>query len=126
MPLFTQLFRFGIIGTLAALVHMLIVIMIVENINLQPLLANVIAFATAFTVSYFGHNYWTFNHQQRNNQQTVYKFFMVALASFLLNESLFFIFLNIFQLYYPLALFIVLLIVPPLTFIFSKFWAFKV
>lgn len=53
------------------------------------------------------------------------KFFLVSGLSFCLNESLYAIFLEELHLYYSVALALVLLIVPPVTFILSKLWAFR-
>jgi len=119
-----QILRFGVVGCTAALVNMLVVILLVETIDLAPLLANIFAFLIAFNVSYFGHAYWTFANIHAYHKKSIPKFFLVASTSFILNEGLFFIFLSIFKFYYILALLCVLIIVPLFTFIMSKFWAF--
>lgn len=119
-----QLLRFGTIGSFAALVHFSVVVTLVSLTLMHPLFANIIAFLIAFQVSYFGHKYWTFDDIAQKAKTAWLKFFTVAVLSFLLNEFLFFILLTQTQLYYPIALLIVLMIVPPFTFILSKTWAF--
>ncbi len=124
-PLFLQICRFGIIGVFAAIIHLYLEIQIVSFFHLQPLVANIFAYGLAFNVSYFGHKYWTFNNHQTPHRTSLRRFAVVAAMGFLLNESLFFVFLVPFKLHYPFALFITLCLIPPLTFVWSKFWAFK-
>lgn len=119
-----ELSKFGIIGCSAAVVNFIAVILLVKAGLLSPLAANIIAFLIAFQVSFFGHKLWTFRHQGKH-AATMTKFFIVAVLSFFLNEALFAGFLKYAHLYYPLALFITLMLVPPITFAFSKAWAFR-
>ncbi|MCW5590408.1 MAG: GtrA family protein [Legionellales bacterium] len=119
-----QIIQFGIVGSLAALIHLSVVILLVSTFAIPPLFANLFAFIIAFNVSYFGHRWWTFNTAEHSLHQSLFKFFVVAALSFILNETLFYIFLYDFHLFYALALLLVLIIVPPLTFLLSKFWAF--
>ena len=123
-PVLQQLIRFGVVGTTSAAVNLFLVILLVELLNLHPLIANIFAFAIAFNVSYIGHYYWSFAAEHTRHKASIPRFLLVAITSFALNEGLFFVFLSIFHLYYILALFIVLLIVPLFTFTLSKFWAF--
>lgn len=119
-----QLVKFCCIGTLAAAVHMTVVAILV-SFSLHPLLANVFGFTIAFNVSYFGHRLWTFHHDNLPGHATAaVRFWAVAVFSFIANEGLFFIFLNYTTLPYLVSLFLVLLMVTPLTFLFSRSWAF--
>lgn len=122
--LFKELTKFGIIGISAAIVNFVAVILLVHAGLLSPLVANIIAFLIAFQVSFFGHKLWTFRHAGKH-VSTMSKFFIVAIAGFFLTESLFAFFLKAEHLYYPLALVLTLVIVPPITFTFSKAWAFR-
>ncbi|MBN1684681.1 MAG: GtrA family protein [Gammaproteobacteria bacterium] len=123
--LLKQLIRFGIVGCIAAMVNMLIVILLVEQFAWHPLVANILAFLIAFQVSYFGHCYWSFSNRTVCHKHSVPRFLIVAIVSFILNEGLFYLFLTVLNLYYVLALFLVLIIVPTFTFINSKWWAFN-
>ncbi|MCK4870458.1 MAG: GtrA family protein [Gammaproteobacteria bacterium] len=123
-PLLEQLTKFGIVGTVAAIINMLALIALVELLHLHPLVANIFAFLLAFNASYIGHHHWSFAETARDHKKSVPRFFIVATTSFVLNQGLFAIFLTVFHLYYVLALFLVLIIVPIFTFLLSKFWAF--
>lgn len=107
----------------AMAVHWLMVRLLVPA-GLAPLIANVIGFAVAFNVSYFGHRNWTFG-STANHGDTFWRFLTVALASFALNEVLYFMLLRFTRLNYEIALAIVLVTVAVLTFVLSKTWAFR-
>ena len=118
--------RFGIIGSSAALVNFSIVVALVESgLVQQPLYANMVAFAFAFQVSYFGHRFWTFNETITEHRVAMPKLLLISGANFFANEGLFYFFLNTFQLPYPLALLLVLAILPVVTFTVSKLWIFR-
>lgn len=125
MDLFKQIIRFILVGTVAALVQLSALYFLVDFLNWHPLNANILAFILAFVVSYSGHQFWTFGSIKTRNREALWRFFIVAISSFLLNQSLFYIFLIHFHVYYLWALIIVLMIVPPITFILSKLWAFR-
>jgi putative flippase GtrA len=120
-----QVMRFGIVGSCAAMVNLTIVIIIVQCGWLQPLYANVIAFFIAFNVSYFGHRYWTFNRTLTPHKAAIPKLLLVSGSNFIANEGLFYFFLNVMKLPYPLALIIVLATLPIVTFTLGKLWIFR-
>ena len=93
--------------------------------GIDPLLANVGAFITAFQVSYWGHRGWTFRAGDQRHGRTLPRFVLVSGGSFLLNEALYYILLRYTSLDYRLSLLIVLVIVAALTYILSRQWAFR-
>ena len=116
--------RFALVGGAAAGVHFCTVLLLVQGGNWSPLIANVLAFLTAFQVSYWGHKVWSFKQQDTSHAQSLPRFFLVASASFVLNEFLYFLLLRYTHLPYWLALGMVLVAVALLTFFASKAWAF--
>ncbi len=124
-PLLRQLAYFGMIGTAAAITQLGIVVLLVELTGLKPLIANVIGFLFAFNVSYFGHRNFTFSGTNTHHHVAIKRLFIVAASNFIANEGLFYIFLNLFKIYYPIALLLVLLILPAVTFLLGKFWVFR-
>lgn len=119
-----QLLRFGIVGVLAAALHMSIVIWLVQQWSLLPLIANVFAFGASFQVSYWGHRWWTFAGTSALHREALPKLILVQVINFAANESLFYIFLSL-HLPYPVALLIVLTVLPFFTFFSSKLWVFR-
>lgn len=122
--LFLQIFRFGIVGIIAAIFHVSIVIYLVQQWFLLPLVANIFAFMFSFQLSYWGHRLWTFSDSDTLHSIAIPRLLFIQLINFAANETLFFIFLSL-NLPYPIALILVLTILPLFTFITSKFWVFR-
>lgn len=118
-----ELMRFGVIGVAAMAVHWSVVALIVP-LGIAPLLANVIAFCIAFNVSFFGHHHWTFA-SGGSQQNTFIRFLGVAVLGFVVNESLYSLLLKFTELDYRVALAMVLAAVAGLTYLLSRFWAFR-
>ncbi|MGB1271904.1 MAG: GtrA family protein, partial [Endozoicomonas sp.] len=86
----TQLFKFALVGSLAAAIHLGILNLVVETQLLPPLGANAIAFLFAFIVSYLGQSLWTFNHKNHEVHSSALKFLVTQLlCSFALNQGLY-------------------------------------
>jgi putative flippase GtrA len=122
--LIAQLFRFGMVGLSAAAIHFCTVVLLVQNDIYPPLIANVIAFIISFQMSYWGHRLWTFNDTITAHREAYSKLIIVQLLNLAASEGLFYFFLTL-QLPYPVALLIVLTILPLFTFTVSKFWIFR-
>lgn len=122
MKLPAQLFRFGIVGVLAMLMHLAIVSVLVP-LQVAPLLANVAAFIIAFQISYYGHRSWTF--RARHEGAAYWRLLLVSGISFLLNEILYALLLKMSGLDYRASLAIVLVTVSAFTFIASRLWVFR-
>lgn len=112
------------VGGCAAATHLLVVALLVQGQQWQPLLANVLAFLVAFCVSYSGHALLTFARHRTPHLQAIPRFFAVSCASFAVNELLYIVALRVLHLHYFWSLVAVLLIVSVLTFVAAKFWAF--
>lgn len=120
-----QLFWFGVVGVSAMLVHLGSVALILVPLGLAPLVANVAGFLLAFQVSHAGHRRLTFQAAQAPSTRSRWRFFLVASASFAVNEFLFWLLLHLFpSLDYRLALGAVLIVVAALTFFSARNWAF--
>lgn len=123
--LFFQLMRFGIVGSIAAAIHFAIVILLVETSGFKPLYANAVAFLFSFQVGYSGHRFWTFRGTTTQHRTAISKLLILQLCNFAANEGLFYFFLTYFLLPYPIALLLVLAILPIVTFTVSKLWVFR-
>ena len=122
-----RLFRFGIIGLMAAAIHYWVVVALVELGGLAPLLANVGGFATAFWCSFFGHRHWTFaDRRSTNASRSFFRFLATAILGFLLNQLLFYLLLTHVNLPYYISLAIVVAVVAVLTYVLSRLWAFRI
>jgi len=119
-----QVVIYACVGAVATCVHLSLVYLFVENFAMHPLFANVFAFFTAFNVSYLGHHNFTFAGHMVDVKEAMRRYALVAMGGFVLNESLFYYFLQIEKFHYLISLLCVLMIVPPITFLLSKCWAF--
>lgn len=122
--LFLQIFRFGLVGLTAAAIHFSTVVFIVQFFAVAPLIANIFGFLISFQMSYWGHRRWTFHETESLHRIAIPKLFIVQILNFAGNETLFYVFL-LLKLPYPLALLIVLSILPFFTFVSSKLWVFR-
>lgn len=124
LPLFWQIFRFGIVGLTASGVHFSLVVLFVQMFGLPPLVANMVAFPLSFQCSYWGHRSWTFHDTSASHRSALPKLVMVQLINFTASETLFYIFLQL-HFSYQAGLLLVLTIMPIFTFISSKRWVFR-
>jgi putative flippase GtrA len=113
------------VGCLAAGVHLVSEVVLVELLFLHPLVANIFAFLIAFIASFTGQHFFTFSAGADTVKRSLPRFFLIALGSFVLNQALFALALALFPVPYFVALFAVLFIVAIGTFLLSKQWAFK-
>lgn len=120
-----QIIIFGLVGVVASLTHFLLVFAQVEWLGIAAIIANIFAFLCAYPVSYFGHSSFTFKKQEHSHQNAIKKFFYVACLGFCLNEGGYFLLLQYTDWHYLWSLFLILAIVPILTFVLAKFWAFQ-
>lgn len=97
----------------------------VDQLSIDAVIANTIAFFVAFSVSYLGQSLWTFNHKQHNNSAAVRYLLIQLLCSYVLNQGLYTLLIVYTPLHYLIASFVVLATIPILTFTLSKYWAFK-
>lgn len=118
-----RLLYFGLIGAIAALVHILTVMVLVTYEDFSPLTANIIAFLLAFNVSFLGHRYLTFSNLHDQKELSLPHFFLVAASAGIMNELLYFLLLEYTVLNYLIALILVLGMVSIYSFVISRFWA---
>lgn len=127
-PIHRQGLFFLIIGSLNAVVHFLSLIFFVQILNIQPLIANILAFLVAFIFGFTAHFKITFQTVQNKGHWTesLRKWFMSSILGFLLNQGIFASGIYIFgQQYYIIIWIIATGLVTICTFILAKFWAFK-
>lgn len=122
MATFWQIVRFGLVGGLATLVHIIVVVCLSMVSALTPIVINTLAFLTAFLVSGIGHAFFTFR-KTKNRTQSILKFFVIAVGALLLSNLTLFLALKFYDVNIAKA---VAIIVAPLTsFWAAKLWAFR-
>ena len=118
-----QILRFAAVGATATAVHVGAVLLLVEAAGAAPLAANALGFLAAVLVSYLGNRSWTFGARTEHLQGGV-RFAAVALLGLGLNQSILYAGVRLLGWDYRLALLAVVLLVPGLSFVLVRAWAF--
>lgn len=124
-PLLAEAFRiarFGVVGVSALLTHMAVAWLVLDRLTGSPYAASLIGFLVAFCVSFLGHHHFTFAHGQ-GYARTLPRFFAIAVSGFL--ASL--IVLNAIVTYglpKTVSLMVSILVIPALTYVAARLWAF--
>ncbi|MCT8467705.1 GtrA family protein [Chromohalobacter canadensis] len=112
--------RFGLVGVIATGGHLLVAgVLLGLWPGMSEFVANLVAFLAAFQVSLIGHRRVTFRRRGRAT-----RFFLVAALGFALNNGVLAALLAVTPLSGFIAVAIATLMVPVLTYLASRFWAF--
>ena len=117
-----QLPWFVVFGAAASATHLAVALSTHHWLGLAPLVANTVAFCCALVVSYLGNAIVTFKVEPWR-MAAFTKFAVLSLVSFGLNQAM--VYALTVRLGWPfaLSLAVVLLTVPPFTFVMARVWA---
>ena len=116
--------RFAVSGGLATVVHAGVFVSLVEWFALRPVLAAAPAFVFALFVSYGMNYHWTFS-ASAPHRVMLPRFVVVALLGLALNLGITYAVVDVAHYWYGYALLLIVLLVPLVTFLLSKFWVFN-
>lgn len=116
--------RFAVVGGGATVTHLSVGLFLAESLGWAPFWANLCAFAAAVLVSYFGNLVWTFG-MAAEGLGRLPRFVALALAGLAANQAIVFATVNLAGWDYRVALAMVLLVVPALTYLGSHRWVFR-
>ena len=119
-----QAARFAAVGGAATATHLCVGLLLAENLGLAPFWANLCAFAAAVLVSYSGNLVWTFGMASEGLGRLP-RFAALALCGLAVNQAIVFAAVTMAGWNYRVALAIVLLAVPTLTYLGSRQWVFR-
>lgn len=122
MSMTRALVGFALAGAAASLTHVVTAIALIESLGLHPAAANGLAFAVATAVSYIGNTRWSF--QARFGLTTAWRFLLVCLASGLLTMLIAAAVQRVDG-HYLLGIALVLLLVPPVSFMAHRHFTYK-
>jgi putative flippase GtrA len=123
-PVFNQAARFAVVGGIATVSHFAVAVVLVEGPGLAPVLANFIAFCAAVLVSYLGNHSWTFGATGEHLFHLP-RFAAIAVTGLALNQAIVYTMVEGAGADYRLALVVVVLVVPALSFTLNRGWAFS-
>lgn len=116
--------RFGLVGVFATAVHITLVWVLLRHTATPPLVANTLAFLTAFGVSFSGNYWWTFR-SPGHPRRAMYRFFLISGSAFLINTLVLALLLQAAWLPPHLAAVCSASLVPVLSYLASRLWGFK-
>lgn len=118
-----QVASFSLVGICATLLHVAVAWLLIEQVAVDGFLANACGAAAAFSVSYLGNARITFA-SRRGLWEGAVRYLVVTLVSLTLSSAILALTQRNGLPTYAYAL-IVVMTVPPTTFLLAKFWAFQ-
>jgi putative flippase GtrA len=118
-----QLIRFGAVGAVATLAHVLAALMAERTLPVSAQGANLVGFATAVLVSYTGHTRVTFDAPLRSGPQFG-RFLVLSLLSLAASSLTVWVVTGPLGLGFAAAMAVVALIVPAVTYLAMRLWVF--
>ncbi len=115
--------RFGVIGLLAAGIHVAVAQALLWLSLAAPFVANASGFATSFVFAGLGHYYYSFAAKSPI-WRSLYRYGLIALTGFAINSTILVVLLREGSLDEWVALLIAILIVPAGSWLLSRLWAF--
>lgn len=115
---------FVLVGSLAAVLHWLVVVGLVRLLGAHPLAANVAGWLSAFGVSFGGHHRLTFRGHGAAAHAAAARFLAVSATAFALNEAAYAVLLRWTSWRYDVVLAAVLVGVAVMTYLLGRHWAF--
>ena len=122
--LIRQAIRFGLVGIGATATHFAVMVLCVEALSLDPVLATVPSFALAFLVSYVFNRRWTFGASGKH-VDLVARYFLVALGGLGLNALIMHLAVDRFGWSYLIGFALSVLLVPPVSFLSTRALVFR-
>ncbi len=119
-----QIARFATVGVAATATHVSVGLALAEGLGVAPFWANLTAFATAVLVSYAGNLVWTFG-MAAEGLGRLPRFVALSLGGLAANQAIVFVAVDAAGWSYRVALAIVVLVVPALTYLASCRWVFR-
>lgn len=123
-PLMQSLFTFGMVGGLATLTHVAVGLGLTGAGWMEPFQANFVAFLLAWCVSYFGHHRYTFQ-SGAGHARAMPRFLATAIVGLALNQAIVYAVVDRLGWSYPVALVLIVAVVPAIIYLISRFWAFR-
>lgn len=121
---FSKMVKYGAVGVLGTVLHLLLIIFLVEFMKMDPVLSSVIGFVIVLIFSYLLNKKWTFNSNSEGYME-FFRYTVVSLIGLLLNTAIMYFTVKILGWYYLYGQLLVIAVVPISNFVLNNFWAFK-
>ncbi len=118
-----RVIRFGFVGALSTATHVLVAFLLVTLFALDPIIASVGGFFSAFTMSFFGHKRFSFRASGRYRDY-LGRFSLAVLISFLASTGIVAVMTHIYHVDAGVTFAVVGISVPIMNYVFGRFWVF--
>lgn len=123
MILLRQIVSFAAVGVSATVTHVAFAWLLIENTILDPYLCNLCGACAAFAISMLGNWALTFR-TNRSLLDCAQRYAVVSIVSFVITTAIL-LFVRYNSWPFSVYALIVLITVPPTTFVLAKLWAFR-
>jgi putative flippase GtrA len=120
---FRQLAVFGLVGVMATVTHYLVALGCHEIAGTGLHASNLIGYACAVGVSYFGHGLLTFRVQL--DGRVLRRFVLVSIATFAASAGILAGLEDYLNLPHRLSLAVVVMVIPLISFLLNKLWVYR-
>ena len=118
--LFIQLFKFGIVGVVAAIVDVGLLTLLTEKFGVDVLISAAISFSVSVIVNYICSMKFVFHGKKQNKWKEFIIFLVLSIGGLLLNQLIMWFGVKWFSSHYLLVKVLAMLIVPIYNFITRK------
>lgn len=120
---FYRYFKFGVVGSVAALVYFALLYVMVEFLGIPVLIATSVAFVLVTIENYVLHHSWTFESDQRH-EAAFPKFMLASTVGFFINWGIMYVGVHLAGIHYLLVQAVAIGAVVLWNFILAASWIF--
>lgn len=124
LSLFERFIRFSGVGVIGTAAHYAVLILLVQLIAINPVVASSLGALLGALVNYHLNYHYTFQSSKRH-REALTKFMVVAVTAFFLNALMMYAFVTILQWHYLLAQILTTGLVFLWTFLANLMWSFR-
>lgn len=118
--MFLQLFKFGIVGVIAAIVDVGVLVALRELLHMEVLLSSAISFSVSVTVNYILSMSFVFKGKKQSKIREFIVFVLLSIGGLCLNQLILWIGTEFTDIYYLVIKILAMIIVPVYNFITRK------
>lgn len=122
----TQLFRFGVVGALVSVMHLLLVFFLTDIVGVWYLYSTVISYVVATISNFFFQKFYVMRHTETSETHIQFvKYILLALLCLLINTVGMYALVELLHIPYVYAQILVLGFLAAFTFIVSRTYVFR-
>ncbi|WP_390289717.1 GtrA family protein [Ureibacillus sp. GCM10028918] len=120
---FAKFMKYSLVGCISTLIYFLSVFILIEGMQVDPVLGSAAAFIIMTIVSFFLNVKYTFGSSI--TQQKALRFMTVSAVGFILNFILIFVTVRVFDFHYFIGELVTVLVIPIVNFLLNNYWTFQ-